>query len=84
MSNAIIVETESLVCNFFTVSDENAQLWKGGKGMLILIVWVSKFNESTFYIIKLLVIYNVQFVCSGWYIVFVIDFKIKVLVELFF
>lgn len=51
--------------------------------MLILIVWVSKFNESTFYIIKLLVIYNVQFVCSGWYIVFVIDFKIKVLVELF-
>lgn len=35
---------------FMTFSDENAQLWEGGKGMLILIVWVSKFNESTLYI----------------------------------
>lgn len=39
-------------------SDENAQLWEGGKGMLILIVWVSKFNESTYiYIAKFIVIY---------------------------
>lgn len=47
---------------FMTISDENAQLWKGGKGMLTIIVWVSKFNESTSYIAKFLVICNVKVV----------------------
>lgn len=28
--------------------DENAELWKGGKGMLILILWIYIFNENKF------------------------------------
>lgn len=70
-----------------TFSDENAQLWEGGKGMLILIVWVSKFNESTLYIyiyiLLNLSLYIVEVVCLRRYIIFITDFKIKLSSELF-
>lgn len=40
----------------FVCPDENAELWKGGKGMLTSILWIYIFSENKFICVYLYVI----------------------------